>query len=184
MKKWELLDSKMAMDIPWFKVRQDKVKLESGKILEDYYVWVSKDVAMVVPITSENKLVLVKQYKHGVGEIMLEYPAGYLDKNEKPEEAARRELEEETGYTIKEMSFLKKVIHHPTKETGCLHLFLAKVEEKRNETKFDENEEIEVCEFTIPEVMKMIEENKIWATASILATYLALEKLGKIKYEI
>jgi len=184
MEKWKILKSSLALDNRWFRVRCDQVQLPNGQILDDYFVWESGDVAMVVPITTNNKLVFVRQYKHGIAEIMIEYPAGYVDKTEEPTQAAQRELEEETGYRAEEIIPLAKVIHHPTKETGCLFLFLAKVDKKHEPKDLDVTEEIEVLEIPIREALEMIKDGRIWADATIAATYLALQELGLIKINL
>lgn len=174
----------MALDNRWFKVRRDKVQLPSGKTLDDYFVWESGNVAMVVPITEDNKLVFVRQYKHGISEVMIEYPAGYVAKTEEPVQTAKRELAEETGYLAEEVIPLAKVIHHPTKETGCLFLYLTKVKEKREQKNPHVSEEIEVLEIPIRKALEMIKDGRIWADATIAATYLALEKLGLVKINL
>jgi 8-oxo-dGTP pyrophosphatase MutT (NUDIX family) len=184
MNKWKLLGSSVALDNKWFRVRKDKVKLPNGKVLDDFYIWENPDVALVVPVTEDNKLILVKQYKHGSGEIMIEFPAGYVDDNEKNIETAKRELEEETGFVAKKIELLKKIIHHPTKETGNSYIYLARVGNEKVRQRFDENEEIEVLEVSIREVLDMIHDGTIWATGTVLAAYLALEKLGFIKIKI
>ena len=181
MQKWKTIESGMALDNRWFKVRQDKVQLPNGKILDDYFVWESGNVAMVVPITVGNKLVFVRQYKHGTGEIMIEYPAGYVGETEDPAQGAKRELEEETGYVAEDVTPLAKVVHNPTKETGCLFIYLAKVTNKQDQKNLDVSEEIEVVELPIPEALEMIADGRIWVAGTIAGTYLALAKLGLLK---
>lgn len=182
MDKWKILNSSIAFDNKWFSVRKDKVRLPNGKILNDYYLWKSTNVALVVPVTKDNNLILVKQYKHGSGEIMIEFPAGYANGSEDIFKTAKRELEEETGYIAKEINLLKKIIHHPTKETGNSYIYLAKVERgKVIKQKLDENEKIEVLEVPINKILDMIHDGAIWAAGTITAAYLALDKLGFIK---
>ncbi|MDP2873906.1 MAG: NUDIX hydrolase [bacterium] len=184
MQKWKTLESGMALDNRWFKVRRDKVELPNGKILDDYFVWESGNVAMVVPITQDNKLVFVRQYKHGVAEVMIEYPAGYVDKMEDPAQGAKRELAEETGYVAQEVIPLAKVVHNPTKETGCLFIYLAKVSNKQSQKNLDVSEEIEVLELPIRDVLEMIADGRIWVAGTIAGTYLALAKLGLLQVNL
>lgn len=61
MKKWELLDSRMALDLPWYKVRQDTVKLPSGKILDNYLVSVRSGYVITFPIVEDGKVVILTQ---------------------------------------------------------------------------------------------------------------------------
>ncbi|MHC5828817.1 MAG: NUDIX hydrolase, partial [Nostoc sp.] len=103
LKKWKTLKSKMVLDHYWCKVRQDEIELPNGEIIDDYFVSIKPDVAMVLPITSSKEIIFVQQYRHGVGEFFLELPAGNFDPTkESAEVAAIRELTEETGYIPQE----------------------------------------------------------------------------------
>lgn len=183
-RQWTVLDRSSALDNRWFPVERQRVRLPNGKELDDYYVWNSGDVAMVVPITKDGKIVLVKQYKHGTGQMMIECPAGYLGK-ESPEEAARRETMEETGYRVGDLVTLGVVIHHPTKETGKLHVFLARVSNRpaTNQT-LDGNEDIEVLTVPVQEVLAMIHDGRIWATATIASIYMVLSNLKVLQVDL
>lgn len=179
MKKWKILSSSAALEEKWFNVRKDKVKLPNGTIIDDYFVWNSGNVAMVVPVTENGKFILVKQYKHGIGEIMIEYPAGYINEGEKPLDAAKRETLEETGYKLKDIQLLAKNVHHPTKENGIVHIFLANTNERTSGTEnLDENENIELLELSPKKILRMIREGEIWADGTIAATFLVFDKLG------
>ena len=180
MKPWKTLSSQMAFDHRWFKVRQDKVELPNGKVLDDYFVWVNGDVALVVPITEDGNIVIVKQYKHGADEILLELPAGFVDEGEEPLEAAQRELAEETGYISNAFTKLATMTNNPTKETGSMHIFLAEHSTKQRETAFDSNEEIETLVCTPQEVLEMIEKGEFKGTVSVVGVFMALLKLGVI----
>jgi ADP-ribose pyrophosphatase len=177
MKKWEIIESQMAFESGWFNVRKDKVKLPNGKVLDDYYVWLRGDVSLIVPVTANNEFILVRQYKHGIGEIVTEYPAGFIDKRERPEVAARRELLEETGYGSDEVTLIATTCENPTKALGKTLIFLARNAHKMEDQKLDDTEDIEVFMKPWQEVLEMVRKGEIWITASIAATFLALEKL-------
>lgn len=113
--KWKLLNSKIAFDNPWFSVRQDAVQLPSGKVLDDYDVWLQGDIVLVVACTSAHDMVLVRQYRHGVREMLIEHPAGYVDEGENPEGTARRELLEETGFSAGDLRPLATFTSMPSK---------------------------------------------------------------------
>lgn len=181
MKKWKTISSELAFNNKWFTVQKDVVKLPNGKIIDDYYFWKEQKVSQVVAITKENKIVFVKQYKHGADEIMIECPAGFVDEGETFEDCAKRELLEETGFSSEDLIKIGKIIHNPTKSSGVVEIFLAKNAIKISSQKLDKNEEIEILEVTIPEALKMIENGVIWATGTIASIFLAL---NKIKYKI
>lgn len=177
------MDSKIAFDNKWFKVRQDKVKLPDGKIIDDYYVWLEGDLALIVPVTKDKQIILVKQYKHASGQIMTEYPAGYIDENETPEQAGKRELLEETGFSSSKFTLLGKLTNNPTKVVGNIYLYLAEdVEEvaKKGGVQSEDTEEIELLKLPPKKVLRLVESGKIWVTSSVSATYLAFKKLGLI----
>lgn len=182
MKKWKLLGSKIAFDNQWFKVRQDKVKLPGGKVIDDYFVWLEGDIVLVVPVTKDKKIILVKQYKHASGQFMTEYPAGYVDKGETPKQAAKREFLEETGYSGGKWTFLGKMVNNPTKIVGTFYFYLAKDVEKiaRGKIRSEDTEEIEVLKLPPKKVLKMVEDGEIWVNSSVAATHLAFKKLGFI----
>ena len=180
MKKWKVLDSEIAFDNPHMLVRQDKVELPDGKVFDDYYVWVCGDVAMTIPVTPEGELIMVKQYKHGAGDVMVEFPAGLVDEGEKPEVAAKRELVEETGYTTDGLEFVVELHNSPTKRVGSVLVYLATNVVKTEKTKFDAHEDIETLELTPEELWKMVSSGEIYASDSVAASMLYLRQNTKV----
>lgn len=178
MKKWRTLDSKLAFNHQWFTVRQDKVQLPNGRVLDDYFVWLQGDIALVVPVTPNNEFILVRQYRHAVSDILTEYPAGLVGYQEKPEDAARRELLEETGYSSTDMSQLAVFSENPTKIAGRTFVFIAKNARQVAQPAPDENEDIITIVAPWTEVRAMAIRGEIWATPSVAATFIALAKLG------
>lgn len=180
IEKWQVLDSKLAFDHKWFKVRQDTVRLPEGRIVDDYFMSLGGRIVVVAPITKGGKFILVRQYKHAAAEVLLEFPAGYMDENEAPIGAARRELREETGFDGR-ISPLTTIMNNPTKEVGEIHLFLAENVVKKQDVNFDENEFIETSEVSAENLRKMILAGEVKVAATITAAYLTFEKIGFIK---
>ena len=79
LKKWQIIKSELVFHNRWCQVRQDAVKLSSGQVIDDYFVNIRPEIVLVVPVTGDNQLVFVRQYRHGVKEILLEFPAGAVD---------------------------------------------------------------------------------------------------------
>ncbi len=182
MEKWKTLSSKITHDNHWLRVRQSEVELPNGTRLDDYFTWLEGDVAFVFPVTADNHVILVKQYKHAAGEILIEFPAGYVEKNEAPGAAAKRELLEETGYSFKKLTKLFVSYPNPTKIVGKHHFYLAEdcFIPAVNLSYADETENIEVLIKPIKEVYEMLVTNEIEASGSIALGFMALQKLNLI----
>lgn len=97
MQKWKRLSSEIVYDSEYFRVRKDLVELPGGQEKEWTY-WDSRDSAMVICMTDERKLVMIRQYRYMVDDDVLEFPAGFNESGETFEQSAQREFREETGY--------------------------------------------------------------------------------------
>ena len=95
---WKLLSSHYIHKGPWATLRVDECEMPDGRIVDDYYVLEYPTWVNAIAITEDNKVLMVRQYRHAAGIISLEIPGGVVDPNEKPEHAIKRELLEETGY--------------------------------------------------------------------------------------
>lgn len=179
--KWKLKKSHWVIDSQWSRVRRDEVELPNGTIIDDFFVNVRPDIALVFAVTPQEEIVFVRQYRHGVGEILLELPAGsFHPETESSESAAVRELAEETGYVSEKTIPLATLYDNPVKDTNSIHLFLAtNVVKKEEEIKLDLTEEIEVILIPISKVMERIIDGEICVNGSISAIFLALEYLRK-----
>lgn len=183
MEKWEIIESKMVFDLPWYKVREDKVKLPNGKILNNYLVSVRDDFVITVPVLSDGKVIIIKQYKHGVQKFITEFPAGQIKKGEDPEIAAKRELKEETGYDAAKLTKLAFLHENPTKSTNSMHIYIAEGLQKTAEQELDDDgeTEIEVKTVSLHELLQMVNNNEIETAPMVSAAMRALSYLGFIK---
>ncbi|MFW9258050.1 NUDIX hydrolase [Nostoc sp. CALU 546] len=176
LQKWKILKSKMVLDNPWCQVRQDEIELPSGKIIDDYFVSIKPDVAMVLPITSNKEIIFVQQYRHAVGEFFLELPAGNFDPTkESAEVAAIRELREETGYIPQEFKKIGTLYDKPSKDTNQIHLFVAENVSKVGEPQLDITEEIEVVFIPVESVLDKVVEGEISVAGTVAALVLGLQ---------
>lgn len=172
--KWKLIDSKFVLDEKWYRVRRDTVEISPGRVIDDYFLSVFNDIALVLAVTSNGDVPLVRQYKHGVREIITELPAGYINDEEEPLEAAKRELKEETGYVSSNWQSLGYFYKNSTKSEGNnVHIYLAHDAQCTDAQSLDENEDIEVHVHPFHKVLDMAESGELQGADSALAVLLA-----------
>lgn len=176
---WKTLKSELVFDHPWYQLRRDHVELPSGQVLDDYFVSVRPHVVLTFPLTADNQVVFVRQYKHAAGQILLELPGGVVDEGETSIlGAARRELLEETGYDTEQVEPLLEVFDNPTKDTNSISFFLARNVRLVAAQDLDETENIEVVLVPLAEVEHLLMRGDIRVSGSVALCLLALRRLG------
>jgi ADP-ribose pyrophosphatase len=178
LRKWKILQEKDISPSPWFPLYLHKVEMPNGKIIDDYYLSKHDNVAMIAPITRDGKIVLVRQYKHGVEEVILELPAGRIEKNLSPLEAAFKELKEETGVVADNLIFLGEILTSPTKDSTRVYCYLALDVEITGEQDLDETEEINVEVYPLSDLKSLISSGEFKgseALATLLKAKIYLE---------
>ena len=179
--KWKVLSSEYILNDDWLKVRKEKCLTPSGKVVDPYYVYDFPTWVAALPVTEEGKIVLIKQYRHALGDVSLELPGGCVDdEDENLESAAARELMEETGYTFDSYEWLGKISANASTNSNWLHMFLARGGKKTGQQQLDHNEEIDVMEVTIPELKLLLTENKIAHSMHVSCIMYALATLGEL----
>ena len=180
---WKILSSEYLFNDLWFKVRKDKCITPQGKIVDPYYVYEFPTWVTAVALTEDGKVVLEKQYRHALGETCIEIPGGCVDDTDSSlEEAIKRELLEETGYSFSSYEYLGKISANPSTNSDLMHMYLAKGGRKIASQELDHNEEIEIDLVSIDELKQMLRENKIVQAMHVTCIMYALEKMGELKY--
>lgn len=179
VKKWKLLASQDISPSPWFPLEKRTYELPSGKIVDDFYVTPLADVALIIPITKQGNVIMVKQYKQGVDDITLEFPAGRKEPHHKDMlETAIEELAEETGIKTSNLTYFATVAGFTTKASEKVFCYVATDVELMGEQHLDENEAIEVIEFSKEQIDQVIYDGKMLSAVSISAWILAKEKFS------
>src|SRR5262245_26310917 len=152
---WKTLSSTYLEKHRYFTARKDICQRPDGTIIDPYYVVELPRSATAVALTEDNKVVLVKQYRHPIGQTIVETPGGFIDEGEEYAVAMKRELLEETGYAFTEIEHLGTVAANPGVLSGLTEMFLAKGGKKVGEQQLDYNEEIEIVLVTIEELIEL-----------------------------
>lgn len=169
--KEDKISSQVIFSGKILEVRLDRVLLPNGKEAAREVVGHPGAVA-VVAVTPDDEVILVRQYRYPVDEILLELPAGKIDKGEEPELCAIRELEEETGYRAQKLEKLTSIVTTPGFSDEVLHIYLAKELEKTAQM-LDNDEFLNVEFYTWPKVREMIAANVIKDSKTIVGLLMA-----------
>jgi ADP-ribose pyrophosphatase len=170
-KPWPLMRSRPDKSYFVFSVRTDTACCPRTGEEHEFYVLESPDWINVIPLTLDNQVVMARQYRHGTREITLEIPGGLVDPGDTAEEAARRELLEETGYEAKEFIFLGSACPQPAILSNRSITYLARDVQQVQEPQLDETEDIEVVLLPLSEIPSLIQRGDISNAMVILAFY-------------
>ena len=176
-KTWCIKDKKSVFKIKLFDVIRLDCYLPSKDIHNDFYSISMHNWVNIFSLTNDNKIIFVKQHRIGKNIVTMEVPAGAIDEGEKPLDAAKRELVEETGYTSDKFILLKEISVNPAIQNNTCYFFLALNCIKSHDTKFDSTEELELMLKEKDEIDNIINSNLIDNSLAYLAVILARDYL-------
>jgi ADP-ribose pyrophosphatase len=153
MKPLKTLNRKTILDMsPYLTVESHEVQLPDGHVIEDWPWVITPDFINVVAITRENEYLCFRQTKYSVRGTTLAPVGGYINPNEEPLAAARRELLEETGYTADIWENLGEFAVGGNRGVALAHFFLAREAHKVSEPDSDDLEEQELLKLSRAEI--------------------------------
>jgi ADP-ribose pyrophosphatase len=179
---WTILESTYISHHQYFTARKDRCRRPDGKIVPEYFVVELPTSVCVLPLTANNEVVMVRQYRHPIGEAILEIPGGFVDKGEDPLEAARRELLEETGYAFGEIVPLGRTAANPGVLNNYTNLFLAKDGHKVQDQHLDPNEQIDIVLVPLAEVARMVQRGELVQSMHTNCVFYALLHLKQVTF--
>ncbi len=178
IKKWEKIGQPSVLASGYGKkfVRQWFRNMNGQE--RDFYLYVQPDSVVVLPITGTGEVVAVREFQQGSGEIGEWLVGGLKNAGETAEEAARRELREETGYEPAHIINLGHIWIQPRHSPSKIDLFAAIGCVRTDKQQLDPEEDVEVCLVPVPEWLRRIEKGELTCPSSIAATFRGLLYLG------
>ena len=168
------LDGGIAYDGNFLKVSRDRIQLPDGKITHREYIR-HPGAVVILPLFEDGCVLLERQFRYPNDRVFVEFPAGKIDPGEEHLACARRELEEETGYTATDWRFLCTIHNAIAYSDEHLELFLARGL-TAGEAKLDEGEFLETFTATVPELMEMVKAGQVTDVKTIIGAFW-LEKI-------
>jgi ADP-ribose pyrophosphatase len=171
MQAWEEISRELVFDT-FIQIEKVSYRLPSGE-KKDIFIKKTKSATAVLALTKNNEVILVRQYRPGPNEILLELPGGYIDENESPLTAAARELLEETGYKAGNIELVTYVFDDAyttmsraaVVATDCI---------KVSDQSLDESEFIDVVLVSLSDFRKLLQSGRM---TDVEVGYLGLDFL-------
>jgi ADP-ribose pyrophosphatase len=163
------LDGELAYDGHFLKVERDRIKLPDGS--ESIRELIRHPGAVVIlPLLADGRVLLERQFRYPNERVFIEFPAGKIDPGEDPLLSAKRELEEETGYTATDWHFVCTIHNAIAYSDEHLDIFLARGLTE-GEAKLDDGEFLETFTATVPELLEMVRSGQITDVKTIIGTF-------------
>ena len=176
--KWEILEERTIYECnPWIRLDIHKIKLPSGKIVDDFHRLVMPENVVVYPVTAIHEILMLRAYRHGVGNVTYLFPGGFIEKGEIPLDAAKRELLEETGFRGGDWQSMGSFVPHSNYGCGKVHMFRATDVEKVQSPDSGDLEEAEIHLMNREMLMKAVSDGRITSLSSIAALSLSTNDL-------
>jgi ADP-ribose pyrophosphatase len=175
---WKTLRRQVLLDRPpWLRVLAEDIELPDGRRIDGYLRLVTSDHVVVVPVTDDGQLVLVRSYKRGPNAVDIQPPAGMIEHGEEPAVTAARELLEETGHTATAWIPLGRCILGGNLGAGWANLFLATGCHRVAEPHPGDLEDQEVVLLPIEEARRRWRNGGLLQLGSVAALGLAFDRL-------
>jgi 8-oxo-dGTP pyrophosphatase MutT (NUDIX family) len=181
---WKTLSSRDVLRDRWIRLRADRCETAPGKVIDAYYVLEEWEWVHVVPFDPEQRVLLVRQYRHAIADFSWELPGGAADDGEDLLQTAQRELREETGAVGDRWRHLGGYATNPGRHNNRVQGFVAENVRVTQSQKLDDNEVIECAFYSIDEILRMIETCEFSNAMHVALFYRALHVLGWLRMKM
>lgn len=176
---WRRLSSREVLINRWLQVHADRIVMPDGREVDPFFRIVEPDWSCAIPVLPDGRIVMVEQYRHGIGRICLEFPAGDLERGEAPAACARRECAEETGYHASAApQHVGSCWVEPARHSTQAHCWLFPVAAAPQRQELDDTEAVAVRLLELRELSAAITAGRF--VHGIQIGFLALARLRKL----
>ncbi len=180
-KRWTVRGSRTVFKDRWVHLRAEDCVTPQGVTLSPFYLLDYPEWVHVAAFDAEDRLLLVRQYRHAAGAMSLELPGGVMDPHETdPLETAARELREETGFAAETLTHVARLSPNPSSHTNGLHLVLAQNVHRVGDLSLDEGEELTVEPTPWRDALDMALAGEMINAQQVGLVVMALRRTGKI----
>lgn len=175
---WVILKSReMFVAAPWIRVFLHQVRLPDGRVVDDYHHITLPEHVIVFAQTTSGRVIVERQYKHGVGQHTLVLPSGLIKEGEEPLSAAKRELMEETGFISRDWRSLGAFVVSGNYGCGKAHLFMARSARQAARADSGDLEDMEILLLRVEEVIEAVRQGRIVLLGTMAAIALSLNPI-------
>lgn len=175
MRPWKHLGSASVIENRWLKVTADTCQLPGGTVVEPYYVIHEPEWVHVLAVNAKNEILVVRQYRYAADAVCTELPGGAAEREEELQEAAKRELLEETGYVAETWAYAGGLFANPARQTNRVHLFVASGLSAVAGQALDETEEIELAFLSVAGIHAAIEQGTFSQALHVASFYRGIQ---------
>ncbi len=182
--KWRVTASRTVVKDRWIDLRADTCVTPGGHVLDPFYVLAYPDWVHVLALTGDDRIVMVRQYRHAAGEHVLELPGGAMDPADAdPSQAAARELAEETAYTAASFGHICSQWPNPATHANKVHFYRAIDPAAAGTQKLDAGEDgLTVRLVPVEEVLRGLRGDWTMQSMHVSAILLGLADCGRISF--
>ena len=172
---WSCYNTEQLLDLSICQIMTHKAQNPRTQKEAPFYVLKMPDWVIILALKSNQELIFVKQFRHGIRDITLEFPAGLVDLHENPLDAAKRELREETGFTAQQWKKIGTLHPNPAIQDNQCHIYLAQNLHQTGTLELDEEEDIELKTCRSETIPQMVQDGILTHSLTVAAYFLYRE---------
>jgi ADP-ribose pyrophosphatase len=180
LEKWETKSSTYLVNDRWMKLRADTCSTPTGHEISPFYVIEYNEWVNCLVLSDDNEVTLLRHYRHGIDDYVLEIVGGGADDGEAPEAAIRRELEEEIGLTGASIHLTGTCYANPSNQTNKTHCFIALGGTFDGKQEYEPGADFQIVKMPLDELIKIIERrSEIMQSLHLTSIFFALHFLKR-----